>query len=246
MGVFLGVAFCRQAQTADLTAGYGEFKQELAATFPQYQPKSVNLDGWEATRNAWTKLFPTILVLRCFLHVVLGIQQHCRSQPTLWQALTTDLWHLYHSLNPAQFGQRLRRLLEWTFHPDKAVPATIQAKLLKLKALAANFKQTFDHPAAARTSNAVDRLMNHQDRLLYSMQYFHGTPAAAQAALRAMAILWNFHPFIPKVQAREPYAQSPFEALNHFRYHDDWLRNLLIAASLNGRNTGKFVSHKVG
>jgi hypothetical protein len=132
------------------------------------------------------------------------------------------------------------------FQPDKAVATTIQAKRLKLKALAANCKRTFDHPAAARTSNAVDRLMNYQDRLLYRMQYFHGAQAAAQEALRAMAIRWNFHPFIPKVQARAPYAKSLFEALNHFRSHDDWLRNLLIAAALNGRNTGKAVSHKVG
>jgi hypothetical protein len=61
-----------------------------------------------------------------------------------------------------------------------------------------------------------------------------------------MAILWNFHLYIPKVRKRAPDAKTPFEALNGFCYHDYWLRNLLIAASLNGRNTGKFISHKVG
>jgi hypothetical protein len=72
-----------------------------------------------------------------------------------------------------------------------------------------------------------------------SMQYFHGTTAAANAGLRAMPILWNFHPYGRKVQRQAPYAKSPFEDLNGFRYHDDWLRNLRIAASLNGRHTGK-------
>jgi hypothetical protein len=28
---------------------------------------------------------------------------------------------------------------------------------------------------------------------------------------------------------------SPFEHLNGFRYHDNWVRNLLITSSLNGR-----------
>ncbi|MGA7933296.1 MAG: hypothetical protein WCA35_07090 [Kovacikia sp.] len=34
------------------------------------------------------------------------------------------------------------------------------------------------------------------------------------------------------------------EDLNGFRYHDLWLRNLLIASSLNGRHTGKPVPLK--
>lgn len=245
VGVILGAALCLQSDTDSLKAGYGEFKTEAAAAFPQYQPQSVNLDGWEATIGAWQWLFPTIVIMRCFLHVVLGIQQRCRSQSDLFSQLTQRLWHLYRSLNPAEFGQRLRRLWEWAFQSDTTIPETIQAKLQALKALATNFKQTFQIPEAARTSNAVDRMMNYQDRVLYSMQYFHGSEAAARQALRAMAILWNFHLYIPKVRARAPYAKSPFEALNGFCYHDHWLRNLLIAASLNGRNTGQFVPHKV-
>jgi hypothetical protein len=36
--------------------------------------------------------------------------------------------------------------------------------------------------------------MNHQDRRLYAMCYFHGTLESARLAVRAMALLWNFHP----------------------------------------------------
>jgi len=50
-----------------------------------------------------------------------------------------------------------------------------------------------------------------------------------------MALLWNFHPYGRKVQAMEPHSMSPFEDLNGFRYHDNWLRNFLIASSLNVR-----------
>jgi hypothetical protein len=76
------------------------------------------------------------------------------------------------------------------------------------------------------------------------MQYFHGTIAAAKAGLGSMAILWNFHPYGRKVQRQAPYSKSPFEDLNGFCYRDDWLRNLRIAASLNGRHTGKLVPLK--
>jgi hypothetical protein len=43
-----------------------------------------------------------------------------------------------------------------------------------------------------------------------------------------MALLWNFHPYIRKVRAMEPYSMSPVEDLNGFRYHDNWLRNFLL------------------
>lgn len=76
------------------------------------------------------------------------------------------------------------------------------------------------------------------------MQYFHGSEAATKAGLRAMAMLWNFHPYGRKVQKQAPHSRSPFEDLNRFRYHDDWLRHLLIASSLNGRHTGKPVPLK--
>jgi hypothetical protein len=116
----------------------------------------------------------------------------------------------------------------WFSTPD--VP---QAILEKLKANAQNFKLTLEYPNAYRTSNTVNRFMNYQDRILYAMQYFHTSKAAVQQALRAMAMLWNFHPYCRKVQAQAPDSHSPFvgsrpcEAdLNGFRYHDHWLRNL--------------------
>jgi len=142
IGCVLGVGLANSADAEDLTAAYGIFAKEAQAHQPDYQPQTVNLDGWEPTQTAWKRLFPTIVVIRCFLHVVLGIQQRCRSNKALYKALTEDLWHLFHSLNPAQFGQRLRRLWEWVnATPD--VPQVILDKLEKLKAHAQNFKLTF-------------------------------------------------------------------------------------------------------
>ena len=80
----------------------------------------------------------------------------------------------------------------------------------------------------------LDRLMNYQDRLLYNMQYFHGTLDSDRLHLRAMALLWNFHPYGSRTKFNNLSRSSPFKDLNGFRYHDNWLRNLLIAGSMNG------------
>jgi hypothetical protein len=242
MGCFLGVSLATGAGAEALSKAYGEFAQEAQAHQSHYQPQTVNLAGWDGTKQAWRALFPEVVVMPCFLHMVLSIQKHCRRNKALYQALSNDLWHLYESQKPSEFGQRLRRLLEWT-EADVSVPEKMVEKLKRLKANASEYKQTFEYQQAYRTSNQVDRLMNYQDRLLYGMQYFHGYERSAWQGLRAMAMLWNFHPYGRKIQAQIPHVQSPFERLNGFRYHDHWLRNLLIAASLNGRHTGKPVSH---
>jgi hypothetical protein len=242
-GCFLGIGLAKSASTEDLTIAYGEFAQEAQAMKADYCPETVNLDGWEATQGAWQRLFPRIVIMNCFLHFVLGIQQRCRSNKILYKNLTEDLWNLYHSLSPSHFGQRLRRLMEWV-ELETEIPVVILEKMRKLQAQKENFKLTFQYPEAYRTSNQVDRLMNYQDRLLYAMQYFHGSEIAVRKGLRAMAMLWNFHPYSQKVQRKAPHSRSPFEDLNGFHYHDHWLRNLLIASSLNGRHTGRPVPRK--
>jgi hypothetical protein len=167
--------------------------------------------------------------MNCFLHFLLGIQQCCRSDKLLYKALTEDLWNLYHNLNSSQFGQRLRQLMKLV-EAENLMPTVILAKMRKLQSPKENFKRAFKYPKAYRTSNQIDRLMNYQDRLLYAMQYFHGCEKAVKQGLRAIAMLWNFHPYSQKVQRKAPYSHSPFDDFNGFRYRDHWLRNLLIAS----------------
>jgi hypothetical protein len=241
IGCFLGVSLATTAKADSLHKAYGEFATEAIALNPHYCPQTVNTDGWDATQQAWRRLFPGVTLVLCFLHSILGIQQRCRRNHALFKTITDKLWHLYHSLNLRQFGQRLRRLQEWTRTAE--LPEPIHQKLRTLGAKASQFKVAFAIPNAYRTSNQVDQLINYQDRILYGMQYFHGTQAAANQALRAMALLWNFHPYCRKWQLIAPYVASPFEDLNGFRYHDLWLRNLLIASSLNGRGGGLPAKH---
>ncbi len=203
------------------------------------------MGGMRPNRHGVLCFQTSLTIVLCFLHVVLGVQQLCRHTSQSFQIVTDKLWHLYASSNRRQFAQRLRRLLEWAKRTGHDISDKARQKLLNLPNKADQLKVTFDLPDAYRTSNQVDRLMNYQECILYAMQYFHGTLDAARQGLRAMALLWNFHPFGHKVQAMEPHSMSPFENLNGFRYHDNWLRNFLIASSCNGRGTGKPNKHKL-
>lgn len=76
--------------------------------------------------------------------------------------------------------------------------------------------------------------MKFQDRRLYSSQHFHGTLQSANDAMRAHALLINFCPYNPQAIKNNGGLRSPFEKLNGFRYRQNWLENLLVAASLGG------------
>jgi hypothetical protein len=242
-GCFLGVEFSHTAATADLQTAYGVFAQEARDHHETYQPKTVNTDGWESTQIAWGRLFPGVTLILCFLHSILAIGQGCRSQRALWHTLMGLLWAVYHALNAPEFIARLRELQVWAI--GQSLPDKTLTKILRLSLKASEFTIAYDFPDAHRTSNMLDRLMNYQDRILYSMQYFHGHRNSANLCLRAMAMLWNFHPYTRRSQPTAQAALSPFAELNGFCYHTLWLRNFLIASSMNGKGGGAFNKHTI-
>jgi hypothetical protein len=235
----LGAEVVEQADTPTLTHGYQVFRQEARELNPEYQPHTVTTDKWEATRQAWKGLFPLSTLILCFLHAVLKIKNRCRSDRSRWAQLREKVWHVYGAPTLAAFAQRLRRLREWA--TPQPLLASAKEKVLDLCDHAADFKKAYAHPGAYRTSNALERLMNYQDRVLYAMQYFHGHIASASLYARAMALVWNFHPYDQRTQKKYGPRASPFERVNGFRYHDNWLENLMVAASLRGRKP----SHKI-
>ncbi|MEB3212902.1 MAG: hypothetical protein VKL39_16230 [Leptolyngbyaceae bacterium] len=63
---FLGVSVAETADAEALEHAYGTFRDEATALNADYEPESVNTDGWAATQQAWTRLFPSITVALCF------------------------------------------------------------------------------------------------------------------------------------------------------------------------------------
>jgi len=228
-GCFLGAALASATSGAALEIAYGEFKTEAQNLAPGYTPETVTTDGFRPTRLAWQNLFPQMTLILCFLHGLLKIAERCRGQ--LRQTVLDQAWRCYDAPTAASFAQRLRRFDEWAqAHLSGAVLEMAQ----KLRTRRTDYQTAYAHPGAARTTNAVDRLMNFQDRWLYARRYLHGRRGSSRLLVRAYALWWNFHPYSASLRRRDPTRQSPFADLNGFQYHENWCHNLLIAASRGG------------
>jgi len=232
-GIFLGVSVVTNASTEELTTGYQEFQKEATALDPDYQPETVCTDGFSATRKAWRALFPTITLVLCFLHITLKLRDRCRG--LLRTEVLDRAWHIYEATNKRQFSQRARRFTEWARQKIESAPLLEVA--VKLHERTSHYLTAFDYAAAHRTSNAVDRLMNYQDRKLYAMRYFHHSTKSARLMVRAIAMMWNFHPYSERLRRNDGSRLSPFADLNGFQYHGNWLHNFLIASSMGGVRT---------
>lgn len=232
-GCILGASIVTSASTDDLEKGYGEFADEAKHLDPCYSPETVCADGWQCTWDAWKKLFCSIVVILCFLHSVIKLKKCRTSDETLRYDTIKKVWDAYKAKTKASFSQRLRRLEQWT--KNNLLQGPLRENVLKLCAKRDAFKKAYDFILPYRTSNGVDRLMDHQDRILYSMRYFHGELSSARLSVRAIAMLWNFHPYGFRTYSNDTSRISPFVDLNGFEYHSNWLHNFLIASSLTER-----------
>ena len=219
------------ADEEQLTEAYGHFKQEAQHLDPDYQPQTINTDGWSATQLAWKALFPTITIILCFLHAFLSIRSRGKHLKETFQQISERVWNIYHADRATSFRQRIADLQKWA--QAHVTGPTLDA-ILKLCSKADRFALAFGYPDAHRTSNMLDRQLDSLDRSLYSARYFHGHLMSAEYQLRAWALLHNFRPYCPRSKIRKKY-HSPFHKLNGFLYRDNWLQNLLVASSMGGR-----------
>lgn len=229
----LGISLALAADEASLTVAYDDFRQEAHRLDPDYTPKTINLDGWFATQKAWKTLFPTILIIECFLHAFLKLRDRCK---TKWQALFPTIqqkvWDIYHAPDANTFRQRSADLLTWA---QRSLTGPALEAVQKLCAKTDFFVLAFDHPDAFRTSTMIDRHMDPLDRWLFHARYFHGDWSSAQRQCRAWALFHNFLPYCPRARINhQHHCRSPVEKLNGLVYHDNWLHNLLIATSAAG------------
>jgi hypothetical protein len=199
------------------------------ALAPDEQARAVCPDGWEATRQAWRGLLPKMKVVRCFLHARLKMKQDGAGQ---WRHRGLDrAWPVSQAATQRPFAQRLRRVAAWTPAPLRGAVAQMVLKRCRRRS---DCTPASDGPQTHRTSHAVDRLRDYQDRWLDARRYGHGTTDSARRAVRAMALQWNFHPYGARLRRDQPSRVSPFHDLNGLQYHSNWWHNLLIASSMGG------------
>lgn len=229
----LGASIVKDAGEESLKDAYQVFKDESQDLNPTYSPETVNIDGWKATHKAWSFLFTSVVIICCFLHVYIKIRDRGKKKyKDLYFQVSSKLWECYKAVNKASFSQRVRRLSEWC-EKHKA-PDVFLKPIEKLRKNIADYKAAYDHPGSHRTSNMLDRLMQRMDRHLFSAQYFHGSLSAAELNLRGWALIQNFAPSNPRTISKHNGLQSPAERINSFSYHNSWLHNLMISASLGG------------
>jgi hypothetical protein len=230
-GCCLGAAVADTADAAALQQAYGVFQQEARNVQPQYTPKTVSTDGWAATQLAWLALFPLVLILRCFLHGWLSVRERAKHLGELFHSISDKVWQAYRSPTRRGFAQRLRRLREWA---QKQLRGVVLEQVLRLCGRTQQYGQAYRQPQGHRTSNMLDRVMKLMQRYFDSGQHLHGSKQARERHSRAWALLHNFRPWRPATRRANGGWASPAERLNQHRYHNDWLRNLLVSASLAG------------
>lgn len=227
-GCLLGMALTDAADEAHLAQAYGEFAAEARQIKPDYTPQTVNTDGWFATQNAFQTLFATIVVILCFLHGFLKVRERCRKARELHQRI----WEVYRAATAAEFHTQMAAFRAW--FEQGSWPATVRDMAAKLWQRESEYAVAYAHPACHRTSNLVDRLMNRLTRLMYVGRGLHGHQHSSVCRLRGWALLHNFRPFAPRSGSCRIY-QSPAHRLNRKQYHENWLHNLHVSASLAGR-----------
>jgi hypothetical protein len=230
-GCCLGADLAPTANADDLTAAYGIFQREAENAQPGYRPTTVGVDGWAATHQAWRTLFPLVVLLRCFLHGWLAIRSRGKLSDA-FAALSEKVWDAYHAPDRRAFGQRLRRLAEWA--RGQSLSAWLLEQVEKLCGRSGDYGVAYDHPGGHRTSNMLDRVMRSMNRYFEDGQHLHGSPVACGLHVRAWALLHNFRPWGAQAGRDNAGWRCPAERLNAYRYHDDWLQNLLASASLAG------------
>jgi hypothetical protein len=230
-GCVLGTEPAAAAGAAELTAAYGVFQAEARDVEPGYAPRTVSVDGWASTHQAWRTLFPLVVLLRCFLHGWLNIRSRGKLSET-FRELSERVWESYRASSRRSFAQRLRRLREWA--QGRGMSVWLLEQVEKLCGRSKEYALAYAHPGGHRTSNMLDRMMRGMNRYFDRGQHLHGSPAACRLHGRAWALLANYAPWHPAVARANEGWQCPAERLNCHRYHDDWLQNLLVSASLGG------------
>lgn len=229
----LGMGVSQKEDEASLHKAYGVFKAQAIALDPDYEPLSISSDGWAATKKAMQKLYSSAILVLCFLHSVIKIRQVAQKEPQK-KMLFEKVWQVYKATDATNFDNAVLDLEQWT--NENVVKESVKERVAKIVKRKEEFKTAFKVPSAMRTTNMVDRLMKPLDRFLFMKQYFHGHFHQTQLMLNAFALCLNFAPFCPRTKDKYKkenltFFQSRANAINGFGFDENWLQNLLSAAS---------------
>lgn len=168
----------------------------------------------------------------CFLHGFLKVRDRCFKDFELHKRI----WEVYFASSSQEFHQRMEGFKAWFSSQQwKAYVVEMTSKLWKR---ADQYAIAYEHPNCYRTSNQVDRPMNRIKRVLYSGRGLHGHRQSSERHLRGIALLNNFRPFASRAKLKRN-ATCPAHRLSGKVYSNNWVENLLLAASMRGYKTAQ-------
>ncbi len=226
--VVLGAALALSTRTHELDDAYAEFAGEARRLNADYVPKTLNLDGWQHTRAVWMKLFPTLVIIRCFLHAFIRVRGRCLRHP-LYPQMRQLIWKIYRAKSQSNYYYHFDKLLKFA---AQHLQGEALSQITRFKHKRGQLLQGLFHPGCHRVSTMLERHMQPLARCLYTGREFHGHRVSAHLLVRSWALLHNFQPYCPRTRLRtgSPFT-SPFHKLNGFTYRPCWLENLLVASS---------------
>ena len=188
---FWGASMSSTAEEEKLTEAYEEFKGEAQEVDAEYEPETVNTDGFGSTIKAWTSLFVKAVLIRCFLHGFLKIRNRARKL-SIFGELSKLVWDTYHQKTYEAFIDKITVLSLWSEANREVLGERAFEAVKKLCDRAHEYAKAYNHPKCKRTSNMLDRLMQKMDRYLFITKYFHGHLQTAELGIRAWALAQNF------------------------------------------------------
>jgi hypothetical protein len=141
-GCFWGAAISLGADELSLKEAYGIFKQEAQALHEDYEPKTVNTDGFKATRNAWTALFTQSVLILCFLHGFIRIRERAR-RLAIFPELAQRVWESYRQESYESFIDKITVLQLWALHNREMLSEDCFNAVMKLCGRAHNYAVSY-------------------------------------------------------------------------------------------------------
>lgn len=128
---FFGAALSANVTFEALKEAYSVFKKESQLIKPDYMPTTINMDGFQSTKQAMKALFPQSATILCFLHGYLKIENNAAKRyAAYFDHISNKVWFCYQAENKRCFSQRIRRLEEWTH--DFVPQSSFKNAILKL------------------------------------------------------------------------------------------------------------------
>ena len=114
--------------------------------------KSINIDGWKATRLALSNLFASTLLVLCFLHGFIKIRNVAQKEPQV-NTLYDYIWEAYRAEDAEGFQQGIKDLREWM--KTAGLKESNRKNVEKLIDKTAQYCKAYNRQQAHRTSNTV-------------------------------------------------------------------------------------------